>query len=128
MSMDEEGLETSRTTEGNSSLDGITGLWIVSTPVTGNRENTPKLLSDYTKPSVVKGIRLKYVTDIVKGLAMEPVEASLIVSSKGPGNKEFTEVADPKTKQPVGILIKQFFIQNEILGLEVLRRITVVVD
>ncbi len=101
---EEEGLEASRTTEGNSSLDGVTGLWTVSTPVTDDRKKTPKLLSEYTKPSVVKGIRLKYVTDIVKGLTFGPVEVRFILSSKGPGDEEFTEVADPKTKQPVSIL------------------------
>ena len=98
---EEEGLEASRTTEGNSSLDSVTGLWVVSTPVTDNRKKTPKLLSEYTKPSVVKGIRLKYVTDIVKGLPLGPLEVRFILSSRGPGDKDFTEVADPKTKEVV---------------------------
>lgn len=98
---EEEGLEASRTTEGNSSIDGVTGLWTVKTPVSDNRNSTPKLLFDYTKPSVVKGIRLKYVTDIVKGSTSVPVEVTFIVSSKGPGDEEFTEVVDPKTEQAV---------------------------
>ncbi len=98
---EEEGLEASRTTEGNSSLDGVTGLWTVSTPVTDNRKKTPKLVSEYTKPSVVKGIRLKYVTDIVEGLTLGPLEVRFILSSKGPGDENFTEVADPKTTEVV---------------------------
>ena len=98
---EEEGLEASRSTEGNSSLDGLTGLWTVSTPVTDNRKKAPKLLSEYTKPSVVKGIRLKLVTDIVEGLTLGPVEVRFIFSSKGPGDEKFTEVADPKTKEVV---------------------------
>ncbi len=105
---DEEGLEASRTTEGISSLDSMTGFWTLATPVKDNRNKTPKLLSEYSKPSVVKGIRLKYVTDIVKGLTFGPLEVRFIFSSKGPGDEEFTEVADPKTKQPVSILINFF--------------------
>ncbi|XP_033639593.1 uncharacterized protein LOC117300041 isoform X3 [Asterias rubens] len=98
---EEEGLEASRTADGNSSFDVLTGLWTVATPVTDNRKTTPKLLSEYTRPSVVKGISLKYVTDIAEGLPKEPLEVSFILSSRGPGDEKFTEVADPKTKEAV---------------------------
>lgn len=101
---EEEGLEASRTADGNSSFDVLTGLWTVATPVTDNRKTTPKLLSEYTRPSVVKGIRLKYVTDIVEGLPKEPLEVSFILSSRGPGDEKFTEVADPKTKEAVSLV------------------------
>lgn len=109
--MDEdEAIDEKKTAEGKSSIDADTGVWTVPAPITDDRDQTPKLVSEYAKPSVVKGIRLKYLPVTVEGVVAEPLEISFIVSSKRSGEDVFSEVVDAQKKQPVGC--SQFSVPN----------------
>ena len=100
--MDEQaGLEVQQASEGKASIDETTGAWKVPAPNTEDREKTPKLLTQFSKRSVVKAVRLTNLADAGGVAPVEPVLLSLIVSYKGPADEEFMEVPEEKTGQPV---------------------------
>ena len=92
---------TEQVTEGKSSLDETTGTWKVPGPISEQRDETPKLVSVFSRRSVVKGIRLTSVADSLGVVPSEPAAVSLVVSSKGFGEEEFTEVEMEETGQAV---------------------------
>lgn len=98
---EEETLDEKRTAEGRSTIDEPSGSWLVEAPVSQDRDQTPKLIFEYAKPSVVRGIRLAYTSDIPDNRTVEPLKISFIVSSKKPGDEVFTEVSQVEVNQPV---------------------------
>lgn len=98
---EEESLDEKRIAEGKSSIDEPSGSWLLETPVSQDRDQTPKLIFKYAKPSVVRGIRLEYRSDVPDKLTVEPLKISFIVSSKKPGDEVFTQVSQAEVKQPV---------------------------
>ena len=96
---------TEQVTEGKSSMDETTGTWKVAAPISEDRDETPKLVSVFSSRSVVKGIRLTSVADSLGVVPSEPAVVSLVVSSKGPGEEEFTEVEMEETGRAVSCLM-----------------------
>ena len=95
------GLEVQQAIQGKASIDETTGAWNVPAPKTEDGEKTPKLLTQFSKRSVVKAVRLTNLADAGDVAELEPVVVSLIVSYKGPADEEFIEVPEQKTAQPV---------------------------
>ena len=100
--MDEEaGLEVEQAAVGKSSFDETSRTWKVPAPITEDREKTPKLVTEFSKVSVVRGIRLTNVADALGVVPTETVVMSLAVSYRSPGEDEFLEVPEEKTGQAV---------------------------
>ena len=98
---EQDGLQVDQSTEGKASIDETLGIWNVPAPVTENRKKTPKLLTNLSKRSVVRGIRLTNVANADGVPPLEPLVLKFISSYKSPGDEEFIEVTEQTTNQPV---------------------------
>ena len=98
---EEEALDEKRIAEGRSTINEPSGSWLLEAPISLDRDQTPKLIFEYAKPSVVRGIRLEYRSDTPDNLTVEPLKISFIVSSKKPGDEVFTKVLQEEVNQPV---------------------------
>ncbi len=98
---EQAGLEVEQATEGKSSIDETTGAWKVRAPKKKDTEKTPKLLTQFSKPTVVTGIRLTNVANAGGVAPGKKVVLSLIIAFKSPGDEEFIEVREERTGQPV---------------------------
>ena len=108
--MDEAaGLQVQQAADGKSSIDKITGTWNVPAPITQDTDRAPKLATDFSKPSVVNGIRLTNVADAAGVVPLQQAVLSFIVSYRSPGDDRYVQVQDQATGKTVssGFLFRQ---------------------
>lgn len=102
---EEEALDEKRIAEGRSAIEELSGSWLLEAPVSQDREQTPKLIFEYAKPSVVRGIRLEYRSESPDDSAVQPLKISFRVSSKKEGDEVFAEVSQVELNQAVSCYV-----------------------